>query len=313
MSSYIHPITQLVHSTVRIECEDAQKNTSSGSGYIFLFCEKDGQSFPCVVTNKHVVRGAVRATFHLTLKDEQGNAKLGSHEPVTLDSVQQYCINHPNQNIDLVAFPIGPILNKATQDGRAYHFVPLGRDVVATKELLESLPPMEEIVMIGYPNGLWDRAHNLPIIRKGITATHPKLQLNGKREFLIDAACFPGSSGSPVFLANIGSYVSPEGALCAGTRIALLGTLYAGPQHTTTGDVIVVDVPTVAKPIAVGSIPNNLGYVIHASELLVLEVAVQRRLQPVPKTSRNSQCSCGSGKRHKECCGSLKTEPPKAA
>lgn len=306
MSSFIHPITQLVHSTVRIECEDAQKSMSSGSGYIFLFCEKDGQSFPCIVTNKHVIRGAARATFHLTLKDEEGNAKLGSHEPVTLDSVQQHCIYHPNPHVDLAAIPIGPILNKATQDGRAYHFVPLSKGVVATKELLESLPPMEEIVMIGYPNGLWDKAHNLPIIRKGITATHPKLELNGKPEFLIDAACFPGSSGSPVFLANIGSYVSPEGALCAGTRIALLGTLYAGPQHTTTGDVIVVDVPTVAKPIAVGTIPNNLGYVIHASELLTLEEAVQKQLQPTTPISRNSQCLCGSGKRYKECCGSLK-------
>jgi hypothetical protein len=163
---------------------------------------------------------------------------------------------------------------------------------------------MEEIVMIGYPNGLWDELHNLPIIRKGITATHPGLRLNGKPEFLIDAACFPGSSGSPVFLANIGSYVSSEGALCAGSRVMLLGTLYAGPQHTTTGEIIIVNVPTDTKQVAVGSIPNNLGYVIHASELLVLEEAVRKALEPRATVSRNSPCACGSGKRYKECCGS---------
>ena len=312
MSSYIHPVTQLLHSTVRIECEDMQNNISSGSGYVFLFCENDMQSFPCIVTNKHVMRNAARATFHLTLKDEYGNAKLGSHEPVTLESGQQYCINHPNQDIDLIALPIGPILNKATEDGRSYHIVPLGKDMLATKELLESLSTMEEIVMIGYPNGLWDRVHNLPIIRKGITATHPKLQLNGKPEFLIDAACFPGSSGSPVLLVNIGSYIGSEGQVCMGsTRIALLGTLYAGPQNPTIGDVVVVDVAMVEKHIAVGQIPNNLGYVIHASELLILEEAVQRKLQTFstnsrPTISRNSQCSCRSGKRYKNCCGSLK-------
>ena len=159
--------------------------------------------------------------------------------------------------------------------------------------------------MIGYPNGLWDQLHNLPIIRKGITATHPKLKLNGKPEFLIDAACFPGSSGSPVFLANIGSYVSPNGSLCTGSRVALLGTLYAGPQHTTTGEIVVVDVPTDTKSIAVGSIPNNLGYVIQASELLVLEEAVKKAFQPAPAVSRNARCPCGSGKRYKECCGAL--------
>jgi hypothetical protein len=130
---------------------------------------------------------------------------------------------------------------------------------------------MEDIIMIGYPNGIWDAKHNLPIIRRGITATHPKLSYNGKPEFLIDAACFPGSSGSPVFLANIGSYVSPDGALCAGNRIALLGTLYAGPQHTATGEVVVVEVPTDTRAMAISTIPNNLGLVIHSSKLLDFE------------------------------------------
>lgn len=305
MSQFIHPMTQLVHSTVRIECTGANDKKSSGSGYIFLFCEAEGRAIPCVVTNKHVVQGAVQGTFHLTIRKEDGTADLGKHEPVVLKDLTRHCIAHPEPTIDLVAFPIGPILSSATKDGRSYHFVPLGKATLATKDLLDSLPPMEEIVMIGYPNGLWDEVHNLPIIRKGITATHPGLKLNNKPEFLIDAACFPGSSGSPVFLANIGSYVSADGALCAGSRVSLLGTLYAGPQHTTTGEIVIVDVPTDTKPIAVGSIPNNLGYVIHASELLVLEEAVRKALEPQPAIPRNSPCTCGSGKRYRECCGRL--------
>lgn len=65
--------------------------------------------------------------------------------------------------------------------------------------------------MIGYPNGLWDSQNNLPIIRRGITATSVKKDYNGKKEFLIDAAVFPGSSGSPVFIFNEGSYSVPGG------------------------------------------------------------------------------------------------------
>ena len=99
--------------------------------------------------------------------------------------------------------------------------------------------------------------------------------------------------------------LSPEGALCAGSRVSLLGTLYAGPQHTTTGEIVIVDVPTDTKPIAVGSIPNNLGYVIQASELLALEEAVREALEPRPVVPRNSPCACGSGKRFKDCCGTL--------
>jgi hypothetical protein len=44
-----------------------------------------------------------------------------------------------------------------------------------------------------------DSANNLPIVRKSITATHPSIDYRERREFLIDAACFFGSSGSPVF------------------------------------------------------------------------------------------------------------------
>jgi hypothetical protein len=118
MSSFIHPMSQLIHSTVRIECKDSLDQKSSGTGFIFLFCEKNSHSFACIVTNKHVVQGAVSATFHLTLKDENGNPALGSYEPVVLDAVQQYCIPHPSDDIDLVAFHISPILNRATKSGR---------------------------------------------------------------------------------------------------------------------------------------------------------------------------------------------------
>jgi len=44
--------------------------------------------------------------------------------------------------------------------------------------------------MIGYPSGLWDTKNNLPIVRKGITATTPYFDYNGKREFLVDIAAF---------------------------------------------------------------------------------------------------------------------------
>ncbi|WP_218673401.1 SEC-C metal-binding domain-containing protein [Chromobacterium haemolyticum] len=57
--------------------------------------------------------------------------------------------------------------------------------------------------------------------------------------------------------------------------------------------------------MAVGHIPNNLGYVIQASELLVLEEAVRKALKPTPAVPRNAQCPCRSGKRYKQCCGAL--------
>jgi hypothetical protein len=278
---YISPIELLIHSTVRIECETAG-GKGSGSGYFFAFLEKDNQNIPCIITNKHVVAGALRGVFHLTLKGDDGLPKLGEYVTFAFENFEQMWIGHPDPLIDLAICPIGQILNSAQEQGKAFHFIPLGKDLIASTELLNSLPSMEEIIMIGYPNGIWDAKHNLPIIRRGITATHPKLSYNGKSEFLIDAACFPGSSGSPVFLANIGSYVSPEGALCAGSRIALLGTLYAGPQHTATGEVIIVEVPTDTRAMSISTIPNNLGLVIHASKILDFEPILERLVNGHP-------------------------------
>lgn len=272
---YVSPIELLIHSTVRIECNTA-KGKGSGSGYFFAFLEKDNQSIPCIVTNKHVVAGALRGVFHLTIQGSDGLPNLGEYVSFVFDNFEQMWIGHPDPSIDLAIFPIGQLLNSAKEQGKALHYVPLGKALIASSELLNSLPSMEEIIMIGYPNGIWDAKHNLPIIRRGITATHPKLSYNGKPEFLIDAACFPGSSGSPVFLANIGSYVSPDGALCAGSRIALLGTLYAGPQHTATGEVVVVEVPTDTRAMAISTIPNNLGLVIHSSKLLDFEPILEK-------------------------------------
>mgnify|MGYP000243698911 CR=1 FL=1 len=53
------------------------------------------------------------------------------------------------------------------------------------------------------------------------------------------------------------------------SRIILLGVLYAGPQATATGEIIMT--PNIQRPIAVSHIPNNLGLVIKSERILELE------------------------------------------
>ncbi|WP_274725871.1 SEC-C metal-binding domain-containing protein [Xenorhabdus bovienii] len=223
---------------------------------------------------------------------------------------------HPNKDVDLAIIPISNELNNFRRNGKEYFFAMLGIRFLASESLLDELTSMEEIIMIGYPNGLWDSVNNLPITRKGITATHPKLKLNGKHHFLIDAACFPGSSGSPVYLANRGVYLNKEGEVKIGSRTVLLGTLWGGPMASAEGEITVVEIPTDTKPISISSIPSHLGYVIHASELLEFEKIIEKQFgqveiptisqQPAKTTpNRNELCPCGSGEKYKNCCGKL--------
>lgn len=124
--------------------------------------------------------------------------------------------------------------------------------------------------MVGYPRGLRDEKHNTPIIRQGITATHPALDYNNKPEFVIDIAAFPGSSGSPVLIYNEGTYATESG-IVVGTRVYLLGTIYGGPQLTLEGKIVVKDIPIREEPISQTSIPINLGYVIKSQKILDFE------------------------------------------
>jgi hypothetical protein len=165
-------------------------------------------------------------------------------------------------------------------------WVPLHMQWIPNQAFLDELGPIEDVLMIGYPIGLWDESNNAPIFRRGITATHPRLRLNGKAEFMIDCACFPGSSGSPVLLANIGSYVDRDLNVHMGsTRIHLLGILWGGPQHTAQGEIRAVPVPTATKIVSEARIPSNLGYCVRSSELLWFDTEIARIAGMQPSTN----------------------------
>jgi hypothetical protein len=65
-----------------------------------------------------------------------------------------------------------------------------------------------------------------------------------------------------------------------GIRVKLLGALYAGPQHTATGEIRVVNVQTQDRPVAISRIPNNLGIIIKASRLFEFDPILRPLVNP---------------------------------
>ena len=262
------PSELLVYSTVRIECEYAGGVRGTGTGFFFAFARREKTFVPAIVTNKHVVEDALRGAFHIHLRDGSGMPSIQHSEQFAIDSFEASWIGHPDPTVDLCVMPIARLLEQSERNGRGLGFQPLEMALVPTDQEFAELTPLEEVLMIGYPNGIWDSRNNMPIFRRGVTATHPAIEYEGRREFMIDAACFPGSSGSPVMLYNTGGYYMRNGAFAiGGTRIKLLGILYAGPQHTVTGELQIVAVPTRQDIQAISRIPNNLGVVIQSSRL----------------------------------------------
>jgi hypothetical protein len=238
----LSPAEQLAHSTVRIECDLPGGELGTGTGFFYSLNRKDGQHIPVIVTNRHVVEGALKGRFILTLKDNEGSPKIGANHGFEVHNFHTLWKPHPDPTVDLCAMPMAPLFRAVQQEGLEFFYITLENSLIPTSAEIDDMLGMERIVMVGYPNGLWDSVNNLPIFRQGVLASDYKRDWNGKKEFLIDAACFPGSSGSPVMLFDIGSYQSRKGNFFGSSRVKLLGVLYAGPQHTVEGEIKIVTV-----------------------------------------------------------------------
>jgi Trypsin-like peptidase domain len=246
------------------------------------FCNQGSSCVPAIVTNKHVVAGTIDGEFQITAtKSGSDEPNLGTLIPVPIAEFEKNWLLHPDPSVDLAVFPIAHILKWLEEKGHRPFYKSFATDILADAEFLAGLSAIEDILMIGYPIGLWDSKHNFPIVRRGITATPPYIDFNGRAEFVIDCACFPGSSGSPVLLYNHGGYIDKEVNTFMGpSRIKLIGILYAGPQHAAQGDIQVMPIPTSARPIAISRIPSNLGYCIKADQLRYFEEYFQKSAIP---------------------------------
>lgn len=284
----MHILDQLMKSVVRIEAKMGNGQISTGSGFAYRFAvREDGSHVPAIVTNKHVIDGAIEISFPVSTADRQGNL-TGKFENIQYSIDGSNVLLHPDDSVDLCAILSAPIYNHFKGRNLQPAIYSFDKNISTIESEFSELLPMEEVTMIGYPNGIWDSANNGSIARRGIIATIPGDDYLGKKQFVVDMACFPGSSGSPVFLANFGSYADRNGNLAVGSRVKLLGVLYAGPQHRANGEIVVVPIPTSSRPIAETSIPNNLGYVIKSLELEPLEAMADKLLTSEFSESANA-------------------------
>jgi hypothetical protein len=279
----LNPATRVALCTTRLECTGAGVR-SFGTGYHYLFVAPGDDAIPTIITNKHVVNGATQIRVELQLMPvggdnevkEDGSVAGEVRYPMILEALDSLVVPHPDPAIDLCAILIGPVTNSLPA-GLALKNYNLSRSMHISEDDAKYIRPVEPVLMIGYPNGLWDQVNNRPLARQGLTASHPLIKWMGSRQFVIDAACFPGSSGSPVFLYEDGMYRVGHDGYTPGTRARLLGTLWGGPTITAEGRLEPRAIPT-STNVPVVPLMMNLGYVIHASALDDLAEPILRHI-----------------------------------
>lgn len=265
---------KITYSTVLIRCEYANGTYGSGTGFIINLCkdQKTGTCVPVLITNNHVVENSVKTVFEFCKADDNGNPL--DTVPFSITYEGNAWIHHPDKEVDLRCLFLAEALTKLEENNIKIFYIPLDTDIIPTTQDLADLSAIEDVIMVGYPIGLSDTYNHKPIVRRGITSSHPMKDYQGKKETLLDIASYPGSSGSPVFILNQGSYVTPSG-ICMGTRLYLLGIHYGGHIFNAQG---VLQFSNLNVPFPITQIPVNLGLIIKSERILEFETMIKKQI-----------------------------------
>lgn len=260
---------QMLFSTVRL----VASNNSTGTGFFFNFAFNDNKIVPVIITNKHVVNNNQKEEVKFFLHTKSGDAP--DDEKINISFTTDWHF-HPDQ--DLCFCFVAPLFQQIkNQKQKEIFHIPITENLIWDNTKLEELSAIEDVVMVGYPSGLWDQKNNLPLFRKGITSSHPATDFNNKNVGAVDMACFPGSSGSPIFVLNENGYTDKKGnSYLGGKRLIFLGVLFQGPQFNAKGELIIENIPTQQKVSAVTPMMINLGYYIKATEILAFKPEIEK-------------------------------------
>jgi V8-like Glu-specific endopeptidase len=255
-------IEQTLFSTLKIELLNNNDELQSiGTGFLIRveFPQEPSECLILLISNRHVLDTSERfnITFHQRRKDSN-LPELGQILSFRTTNYREALFVHPDPNIDLACVNISTVIS---QLGSRIYYKFLDKTMFANFTEPE-LDAGQKVIFIGYPENRYDQKHNLPVLRSGVTASHPKLNYNGEEQFLIDAQVFPGSSGSPVFLnMKEAQYSMGQIILDSGMPYRFIGVVSA----TMIRNNIVSPLPT--KQLGISEEIIGLGLVFKATAL----------------------------------------------
>ncbi|MFN6982897.1 MAG: serine protease [Brevundimonas sp.] len=277
---------QLPFVTVRVQTKGFSDRDWTGVGTGFVWVEKleNNESAALLITNRHVLKGATIVGLTLQGTAADGSRVLGPGQEVVTQLGELNIVYHPDPEVDLALLALGPIIRRLDRVGFKPHFTSVDRSIVPNADQIRELSAAHPVTVVGYPNGVFDAANNLPVIRRGTTAVPPWIDYQGKKDLLLDIAVFGGSSGSPVFVLDEGVLMGRMGLQIGSSRLYLLGVLKAGHYHTEFGTIVQIPAPTAMIPVAKVKQMINLAVCVKTEQVveLVDQAIADYKLTPAP-------------------------------
>ena len=263
-----------MYTTVKLTVEKSESNEIA-TGFIFKYFRNEKDRLPVIVTNTHVIKDWKRITFLLNRGDEDNRPIHG--DPIIFDiknEGKRVWVFH--EKVDLAIMPFGRLIQQKLGEKNIPFYTEIDSTTIPSREEWERYHALEDILVIGYPNGLIDELNNLPIFVKGNTSTHPNFNYYGREEFSVNANTYPGSSGSPVFLLDDNFYAKSCEYQEGRDKARLLGILYAGYGYNIQKNSEVRDATNSTHMNS--CIPMNICHVIKSTKLLDFEPILREAL-----------------------------------
>lgn len=153
-----------------------------------------------LATARHALENTESLSLRFLAANEDGSPNLGVLHIVEIVDIAGQWVGHPDETIDLAVIAVDELIE---QIGAPTTLEPIETRRFHDAASMDELPAIAAVTFLGYPSGISDPRHTTPVARRGYSATPPVLDYAGQPQFLIDAAVFPGSSGSPVFSEDV--------------------------------------------------------------------------------------------------------------
>jgi S1-C subfamily serine protease len=188
----------LIQATVQVEQPLGDGTRTVGTGFLINDPTPDGRPRTVLVTANHVfakMPGPI-ATIGFRVENASG---VWQYTPTPLkirDGAHELWIHHPNRDVAVIAIDAPPAFARAA--------IPeswlAGDDTFAKYDL----GPGDEMLALGFPEGLSANYAGFPILRSGKVASFPLGPSSAYPTFLLDFNVFPGNSGGPVYVDESG-------------------------------------------------------------------------------------------------------------
>jgi S1-C subfamily serine protease len=187
---------ELIQATVQVEQPLGDGTRSVGTGFLVSDPTPDGKPRTVLVTANHVfdkMPGPI-ATIGFRVENADGSWRYDPEPLKIRDGDKALWTRHPDRDVAVMSIVAPPQFAKAA----------IPKSWLAGDDTFDkyALGPGDEMLALGFPEGLSANTAGFPILRSGRVASFPLEPSSAFPTFLLDFAVFPGNSGGPVYMAE---------------------------------------------------------------------------------------------------------------